>query len=368
MRMMEGALTPTTMIATRMSRPLCRHFSSVGSKQCFWNEPPVCRRRHRPRQPRRRGVVGWVLVLFLHVLGGSLRVADGQGTSQQNGGSCLAMAGKDCVALIMDARFGSNTGLVNVQNRPCLVIGGSAGSGADAPQLPMVMALQGLQADVLTVEQQISQTLRRQHHEQSQVAIPQQQPQPQRHPTLTVSPRALASYTSHVLYQRKRAPYYVEPLIVGLEARQVFEEEAAAAEEAPDSSTTSSTRQEPRIAKTVYRPYICSMDLLGSMQEQPTRPPSWTVDESNHHNDQKDDNPEHVATFCGMGAAVSSLYGTAQAIWKPNMTESELKRAIVTAFASALERDCLSGYGARLYVLTATHGVTVYHVVNGRND
>jgi 20S proteasome subunit beta 3 len=123
-----------------------------------------------------------------------------------------------------------------------------------------------------------------------------------------ISPRALASITSHVLYQY-RGGYYVEPLVVGLN---------------PDT----------------YQPFLCAMDMIGAQ--------SFSKE------------------FVCSGAASKSLYGTAEALWRPDMDEEELVQTCGKAFQSALERDCLSGYGSLVYLISKG-GIIEYDLVN-RND
>lgn len=123
-----------------------------------------------------------------------------------------------------------------------------------------------------------------------------------------ISPQSLASLTSHVLYQN-RGRFYVEPLIVGLKERTGV-------------------------------PYLCGMDSIGAQSL------------SN--------------TFACSGAASKSLYGTAEALWRPDLEADELVEVCGKAFQSALERDCLSGYGAMVYLITKD-GVVEFDLAS-RND
>ena len=52
--------------------------------------------------------------------------------------------------------------------------------------------------------------------------------------------------------------------------------------------------------------------------------------------------------------------------WKPGLNSEELASVCGKAFLSALERDCLSGYGAIVYVLTKD-GIIEYDLAC-RND
>jgi len=75
---------------------------------------------------------------------------------------------------------------------------------------------------------------------------------------------------------------------------------------------------------------------------------------------------ESKAFVCA-GAASDSLFGTAEALWKPGLEAEELLLVCGKAFLSALERDCLSGYGAVLYLLTPDQGIVEYDLA-GRSD
>mmetsp|Transcript_19676 Transcript_19676/g.39134 ORF Transcript_19676/g.39134 Transcript_19676/m.39134 type:complete len:280 (-) Transcript_19676:244-1083(-) len=117
-----------------------------------------------------------------------------------------------------------------------------------------------------------------------------------------ISPRSLSVLTSNVLYSRRSSPFYAEPLIVGLE-------------EPP-----------PGRSGKGFRAFLCSQDVLGAQM---------IVDD-----------------FVCCGAASTSLYGAAQDAWRPGMGAEELARVCGRAFMAAIERDCLSGYGAVVYVMT----------------
>ena len=72
-------------------------------------------------------------------------------------------------------------------------------------------------------------------------------------------------------------------------------------------------------------------------------------------------------TFVVGGAATQSLYGTAQALWKPNLEPEQLVEVCGKAFQSALERDCLSGYGVLILLLTKDGSIIEYDLAS-RND
>lgn len=122
-----------------------------------------------------------------------------------------------------------------------------------------------------------------------------------------ISPPALASVTSHLLWNKRS--YFVEPLVVGL------------------------------MEKT-GKPFLCAMDMIGAQS--------------------------FSKSFICAGAASESLYGTAEALWNPNLGPEELANVCGKAFQSALERDCLSGYGILVYLITKD-GITEFDLAT-RND
>jgi 20S proteasome subunit beta 3 len=126
-----------------------------------------------------------------------------------------------------------------------------------------------------------------------------------------ISPRAMASVTSHILYQGRGA-YYVEPIVAGL---------SGSSEEGKE-------------------PFLCAFDMIGAQS--------------------------FSKSFVCSGAASKSLYGTAEALWKPDLEPDELAEVCGKAFQSALERDCLSGYGALVYLVTS--GGVVEIDLASRND
>lgn len=155
-----------------------------------------------------------------------------------------------------------------------------------------------------------------------------------------ISPRAMSSLTSHVLYSRRSSPYYVEPIIVGLEPIHKTKEKLD--NENKTRKVNDNQQQEPQChdISPRCRPFICTQDLIGAQ--------SLSED------------------FCCVGVASSSMYGTAEAMWMPDMDPRTLGRVCGRAFLSALERDCLSGYGAVVYVLSE-NGVEMFEL-DSRDD
>mmetsp|Transcript_60457 Transcript_60457/g.148344 ORF Transcript_60457/g.148344 Transcript_60457/m.148344 type:complete len:179 (-) Transcript_60457:128-664(-) len=126
-------------------------------------------------------------------------------------------------------------------------------------------------------------------------------------PSRQITPSALAHLTSHVLYNKRG--YYVEPIVVGL-------------------------------MEETHQPFLCSMDMIGALS--------------------------FSKQFVVSGAASKSLYGTAEALWRENLEPEDLAEVCGKAFQSALERDCYSGYGILVYLITRD-GIVEYDL-SSRND
>mmetsp|Transcript_14085 Transcript_14085/g.14261 ORF Transcript_14085/g.14261 Transcript_14085/m.14261 type:complete len:91 (-) Transcript_14085:766-1038(-) len=67
-----------------------------------------------------KNLVIWAWLLYLcFIASGALAQQD---PSTMNGGSMMAMAGRDCAVLAVDKRFGSGPQMVTVAPRRCLVV------------------------------------------------------------------------------------------------------------------------------------------------------------------------------------------------------------------------------------------------------
>jgi 20S proteasome subunit beta 3 len=205
-----------------------------------------------------------------------------------NGGSLLAMAGNECVALAVDKRFGSGRQMVTIAPRHVWT-----------PHSNLMLGFVGLEGDVRS----LSDDLKLQVASKRNRSLGFDNDTAERR----ISPPALASITSHMLYRRRG--YFVEPIVAGL------------------------------LEKT-RKPFLCAMDMIGAQS--------------------------FSKSFVCSGAASKSLYGTAEALWKPQLEPEELAEVCGKAFQSALERDCLSGYGILVYLITKD-GIIEYDLAS-RND
>jgi 20S proteasome subunit beta 3 len=314
---------------------------------------------------RRRSTVSlysWVLVLLF--FGTPIMVtSQEQNPLTMNGGSVLAMAGKECVALAVDKRFASGPQVCTLLDRlKCDVVLWDFIPSFDfsrmlslvgptsyffvaptvlrrhqmvniaprhiyVPSPELIVAFAGLEGDI----QSLSQNLEMQVASKLGRGLGFMKENRQQRPV--ISPRSMASLTSHVLYNARQSPYYVEPLIVGL--TQQGNEEPATTALLPASTAITKTN-----SQQCYVPFLCSMDCIGAKSTS--------------------------QAFVCAGAAADSILGTAEALWKPDLEPDELVQICANAFLSALERDCLSGYGAMVYLITR-NGITEYDLAS-RND
>lgn len=230
------------------------------------------------------------ILLWTSIIG--LCCGQQQDPTTLNGGSVLAMAGDGCVALAIDKRFGSGSQMVNVAPRHVLT-----------PHANLMVAFTGLEGDIQSLSEELS----------IQIASKAQRGalgfMSSRAAVKNISPRAMATLVSHVLYGRRQSPYYVEPIVVGLD---------------PISNI----------------PFLCAQDLIGAQSKS--------------------------EAFCCAGVASKSMFGTAEALWRPGLSNEELVQVCGKAFLSALERDCLSGYGAVIYLISKS-GIVAYDL-RTRND
>ena len=298
----------------------------------------------------------------------SIVVAQQQNPLTMNGGSVLAMAGKNCVVLAVDKRFGSGRSLINVRKRPTI-------------QLPptSIVAFTGMEGDVQSFRIELNAQIIDKYYRGLGFGERSRNKNRQGTATLSVSDdlssvlsvKAVAMLTSHILYRRKRAPYYVEPVVVGLKPdgwedhvidhedelddtvnsiptttasntnhNSLCEDDTSLSEHNLDSDALMLQPNRQQGRRLRYRPYLCCMDMIGAKSES--------------------------EAFACAGTASKSLYGTAEALWEPNLLPDQLVSICTNAFLSALERDCLSGYGATVYLLTPD-GITEYDI-SGRSD
>eukprot|EP00760_Papus_ankaliazontas_P035907 PhM_4_TR8080/c0_g1_i1/m.5977/K02735/PSMB3; 20S proteasome subunit beta 3 len=115
-----------------------------------------------------------------------------------------------------------------------------------------------------------------------------------------INPEPFANMFSNMLYERRFGPWFVEPVIAGFN---------------PDNSV-----------------FLCSTDLIGAKS--------------------------HPEDFVCTGTCEESLMGMCEALWRPGLEAEELFEVTAQALLSALDRDCISGWGATVTVVTPDKAVT----------
>eukprot|EP01012_Entosiphon_sulcatum_P015007 TRINITY_DN2003_c0_g1_i1.p1 TRINITY_DN2003_c0_g1~~TRINITY_DN2003_c0_g1_i1.p1 ORF type:complete len:221 (+),score=57.34 TRINITY_DN2003_c0_g1_i1:49-663(+) len=200
---------------------------------------------------------------------------------EYNGGAVVAMTGKDCVAIASDMRFGQQFQTIATSKPKVYAMGDR-----------VLLGLTGLATDTQTVYEKLKfRTNTYKLREEREI-----------------SPQALAALTSNLLYERRFGPYFVEPVVAGLDEHG--------------------------------KPYLNAMDLIGAGCE--------------------------AADFVVAGTCSESLFGMCESLWKPELEAEDLFETIGQALLSALDRDCLSGWGGVVILLTKDKIVT--REIKGRYD
>lgn len=119
-----------------------------------------------------------------------------------------------------------------------------------------------------------------------------------------MKPSTFGHMVSAMLYEKRFGPYFVEPVVAGLEPG-------------------------------TFKPYITAMDVVGAEV--------FTDD------------------FVVAGTCSENLYGMCESLYKPDMEPEDLFEVVSQALLSAVDRDALSGWGAVVHLVTP-EGTTVRHL------
>jgi len=193
--------------------------------------------------------------------------------STYNGSAIVAMTGKNCVAIASDTRFG-------IQHRTVAF---------DFPKVHKInnqlfVGMAGLTTDAQTLINKFRFRLNlyklRENRE--------------------MKPSVFSNLVSSMLYEKRFGPYFVEPVIAGIE---------------PNGE-----------------PFISAMDSLGA--------------------------PLLAKDSVVAGTCAEAMYGMSESLWKPDMDEEELFEVISQVLLSSVNRDAFSGWGAVVHVITKDKVVT----------
>ncbi|XP_018334764.1 proteasome subunit beta type-3 [Agrilus planipennis] len=184
-----------------------------------------------------------------------------------NGSAMVAMKGDNCVSIATDKRFGIQGQTISIEFPKVFQMG---------PHL--YVGLPGLATDTQTVVEKLN--FRKNLYELKE--------------NRRISPKVFASMVSNLLYEKRFGPFFVEPVIAGLD---------------------------PITAE----PYVCNMDLIGCINE-----------------------PED---FVVGGTASAQLFGMCEALWEPKLKPDDLFETTSQALINAFDRDAMSGWGATVYII-----------------
>ncbi|XP_045469282.1 proteasome subunit beta type-3 [Harmonia axyridis] len=184
-----------------------------------------------------------------------------------NGGAMLAMKGDGCVSIAADKRYGIQMQTVSTNFQKIFEMG---------PHL--YVGLPGLATDTQTVMEKLR--FRKNIYELKE--------------NRRISPKVMASMISNMLYEKRFGPFFVEPIIAGLDP-------------------------------VTFEPFICNMDLIGCINK-----------------------PEE---FVVGGTASAQLYGMCESVWEPNLGPDDLFETTAQALMNAFDRDAISGWGATVYII-----------------
>jgi len=200
---------------------------------------------------------------------------------EYNGGAVVAMVGKNCVGIASDLRFGIQAQTIGHNQSKIYKINDSTCIG-----------LAGLATDNQTVYEKLKfrTNLYRLREERD------------------INPRIFANLVSSMLYEKRFGPYFVEPVICGLDGQ---------------------------------KPFICAMDLIGA--------------------------PLYAEDFVLSGSSsAEALYGVCETLYRPNLEPDDLFETLAQCLLSAVDRDAMSGWGGIVNIITKDGTSTKY--LKGRQD
>jgi 20S proteasome subunit beta 3 len=200
---------------------------------------------------------------------------------EYNGAAMIAMAGKDCVGIAADRRLGLQAQTVSTDFQKVFSLSDK-----------LYVGLAGLATDVQTL------------HQLLQYRLGLYELQEER----TMTPQVLSHLLSNLLYEKRFGPYFVEPIVAGLDENN--------------------------------KPFLSGSDLIGA-----------TV--------KADD-------FVVSGTCTGNLYGMCETLYQPNLEPDQLFETLAQALLASVDRDALSGWGGVVHIITAD-GVTTKEL-KGRQD
>lgn len=200
---------------------------------------------------------------------------------EYNGSGLVAMAGHECVGIASDTRYGAQQLTIGCDMERVFKMNDKT-----------LLGLSGLGTDVMTVQQKLQKTCdlyKLQEHRD-------------------MKPKTFNQMLSSFLYARRFGPYFVEPLVAGLDENN--------------------------------KPFLSGQDLLGA---------SVFTDD-----------------FVVCGTSEQELFGTCESFYKPNLGPDELFETLSQCLLAGVDRDCLAGWGGVVHILTPKQYIVKR--LKGRHD
>jgi len=200
---------------------------------------------------------------------------------EYNGAAMIAMAGKDCVGIAADRRLGIQAQTVSTDFTKVFKMNDNIHVG-----------LGGLATDVQTL------------HNILKFRMGLYELREEREMT----PQVFSHLLSTLLYEKRFGPYFVEPIVAGLDDKN--------------------------------KPFLSSMDLIGA--------------------------PVQTKDFVVSGTCTGNLYGMCETLYKPDLEADALFETLAQALLASVDRDALSVWGGVVHIITKD-GVTTREL-KGRQD
>jgi len=124
----------------------------------------------------------------------------------------------------------------------------------------------------------------------------------------TMQPQTVGNLISSMLYEKRFGPYFTEPVVAGLDKDK--------------------------------KPFLCAFDFIGAMSK--------------------------AQDFVVSGTTSEQLFGVCESFWRPGMNKDELFETIAQCLLSAVDRDCLAGWGGVVTIITPEEIIT--KKLKGRMD
>jgi len=186
---------------------------------------------------------------------------------EYNGGAIIAMAGKNCVGIASDNRLGIQLQTVAMDFQKIFKMSDS-----------IFVGLAGLATDVQTLDQLLR--FRRDLYELRE--------------DREMTPQTFSNLLSNILYEKRFGPYFVEPVVAGLNEKG--------------------------------EPFLSGMDLIGA--------------------------PVYTKDFVVTGTCTGNLLGMCETLFKEDMEPDELFETLAQALLASVDRDAISGWGGVVHIIT----------------